>query len=212
MTAALLATATSCRRPREPIKGQLGYPPSVLHGEADLVCDISARANGHQKLTLLDGTGLEFDAVVSPIVDGTVTADGPARGGVYKFTSHLAAPAKGKLAGVGVVDIDELETKVAVEMTSYDQPGGLGTALSFTSRQMARRGIYVEFAGRARAPSGDRYAFRVNLGAATDGSGRVVPGNDNRVAPIESKGVRIRAPSSTVYVTTDVRLETTRPL
>jgi hypothetical protein len=210
---ALGTGAAACRRPREPVKGELGYPPSVLKGEADLVCDISARKNGHQKLTLRDGTGLEFDAVVSPIVDGTVTANGPAQGGLYRFTSHLAAPAKGKLASLGEVDIEELETKVAVEMSSYAQPGGLGTTLTFTARQMASQGIYVEFAGRARAATGDRYAFRVNLGAATDGSGHVQPADDNRVSHIEEKGVRIRAPTSTVYVTatTGVRLETTRP-
>src|SRR5438132_660188 len=61
---------------------------------------------------------------------------------------------------------------VVVEMKRYNQPGGPGTPFSFTAGDMADQGIYVEFAGKARAENGDRYAFRINLGAAKDGSGK----------------------------------------
>jgi hypothetical protein len=104
------------------------FPPAVLTGDGDLVCDISAKENGHQKLTIVTGGGLEFDVAVSPIVDGTVTTEGPDKGGSYRFTSHLAKPARGKLPGVGEFDLDELETKVMVEMKRYKQPAGKGTA------------------------------------------------------------------------------------
>jgi hypothetical protein len=177
-------------------------PPAVLTGDGDLICDISSKENGHQKLTILDGGGLEFDVAVSPIVDGTVTTEGPDKGGGYKFTSHLAKPATAKLPGVGVFDLDELETKVMVEMARYKQPAGKGTALTFTSADMARRGIYVEFAGRGHAKNGEQYSFRVNLGAPSNGSGKVVPADDNRVSNVVTKAVQFRAPTTTVLVTT----------
>jgi hypothetical protein len=178
-------------------------PPAVLTGDGELVCDINARENGHQKLTILDGGGLEFDVAVSPIVDGTVTTAGPEKGGSYKFTSHLASKAaKAKLPGVGEFELDELETKVMVEMTRYKQPAGKGTALTFTSADMARRGIYVEFAGRGHAKNGEQYSFRVNLGAPSNGSGKVVPADDNRISNMNAKVVKFRAPTTTVLVTT----------
>jgi hypothetical protein len=179
-------------------------PPAVLTGDGDLICNISAKENGHQKLTIVDGGGLEFDVAVSPIVDGTVTTDGPDKGGSYKFTSHLAKPATGKLPGVGTFDLDELETRVMVEMSRYKQPKGKGTELTFTSADMARRGIYVEFAGRGHAKNGEKYSFRVNLGAPSSGSGKVVPADDNRTSNVAAKVVEFHAPATTVLVTTTV--------
>src|SRR4051812_30155962 len=90
---------------------QVVYPPAVLLGDAELQCDIDAKRNGIQKLVLRSGTGLEFDAVVSPIVNGTVDQNGPDKGGAYRFSSHLAQPAPGKLSGVGEVQVVELETR-----------------------------------------------------------------------------------------------------
>ena len=181
------------------------FPPAVLTGDGELVCDISAKENGHQKLTIVAGGGLEFDVAVSPIVDGTVTTEGPDKGGSYRFTSHLAKPARGKLPGVGEFDLDELETKVIVEMKRYKQPAGKGTARSPSRRRTwAERGIYVEFAGRGHAKNGERYSFRVNLGAPSDGGGRVVPADDNARSNVASKMVTFRAPTTTVLVTTTV--------
>jgi hypothetical protein len=183
---------------------QSPLPPAIITGEAELVCTISAKENGRQTLTLHAGDGLAFDVVVSPIVDGTVSTKGPDQGGNYRFTSHLAAPAKGMLAGVGEIDIDELETKVTVEMQRYQQAGGPGTELSFKAADMAERGIYVEFAGRGHSARGEKFAFRVNLGKATAGSGKVMPGNSNQNAPIQAKMVMMTAPVVTSVVTTPV--------
>jgi len=83
-------------------------PPAVLTGDGVLECSISARENGHQKLVIKNGGGIEFDAVVSPIVDGRVIARGPDKGGAYQFTSHLAKPGRATLPGVGSFDLDEL--------------------------------------------------------------------------------------------------------
>lgn len=189
-----------------PAAEQSPYPPAVINGEGSLVCSISAKENGRQTLTIASGDGLAFDAVVSPIVDGTVSTKGPEKGGTYRFTSHLAKPTKGTLPGVGEIDIDELETKVTVEMKRYQQPNGPGTELSFVSNDMADRGIYVEFAGRGRAANGEKYVFRVNLGKATDGSGKVQPATSNENAPIQSKMVMMRAPVTTSVVTTVQRV------
>lgn len=179
-------------------------PPAVLTGEGELRCTIDSRSNGRQTLRILAGGGLEFDAVVSPIVDGTVKTNGPDQGGEYRFTSHLASPAKGRLPGAGDVELDALETKVAVEMSRYKQPGGRGTKLTFSSGDMSKRGIYIEFAGKAHSARGDRYAFRVNLGAPVEGSGEVQPADDNANSRMMSKAVYVRAPVSTVLVTTTV--------
>jgi hypothetical protein len=183
------------------------YPPAVLNGDGDLVCNISAKENGNQKLTLHGGSGIEFDVSVSPIVDGTVSTKGPDKGGTYRFTSHLAKPAKAKLAGVGEVDLEELETRVSVEMNRYDQPNGPGTAFTFNSTDMSRKGVYIEFAGRAKAANGDRYAFRVNLGAATGGQGKVQPSDSNDNSRIYSKMVMVQAPMMTVVTTTTQKLQ-----
>jgi hypothetical protein len=170
----------------------------VLLGEAELTCTMDSRANGAQKLVITRGGGIEFDVVVSPMVDGTVSVKGPDKGAVYRFTSHLAQPATGKLAGVGDVSIEQLEAKVAVELNRYRQPGGPGTALSFGTRDMVGRGIYVEFAGTAKAPSGEKYAFRVNLGAMKSGSGQVEPADPNFDTRLMAKSVVVVAPTTTV--------------
>jgi hypothetical protein len=178
-------------------------PPAVQTGEGHLECTISAAKNGKQKLVVEKGVGLEFDVAVSPIVDGAIQTKGPSAGGSYRFTSHLVGTGKGALAGVGPVTIDTLDTKVNVEMTRYNQPGGPGTELTFTSEDMALRGIYIEFSGTARSEGGDRYAFRVTLGAPGAGSGgAVVPDGPGFNAPIYAKSVMVVAPQTTVVTTT----------
>jgi hypothetical protein len=177
------------------------FPPAVLTGEAKLVCNIDAKRNGVQRLALSEGGGVEFDAEVTPILDGTVHLQGPDKGGVYRFTSHLAKPAPGKLSGVGEVTVDELETKVSVTIQRYAQPGGPGTELSFRSEDMARLGIYVEFAGTAHPASGgpdERYAFRTTLGPSKKGEGRVRPSDANDNSNLVAKAVIIEAPVTTV--------------
>jgi hypothetical protein len=181
-------------------------PPAVLSGQAKLDCSISSRENGRQRLELASGQGLEFDVAVSPIVDGIVETHPSKGSAAYQFTSHLAAPGAGALTGVGRVRIEKLETRVRVEMQRYDQPRGPGTELSFRSDDMSNKGMYVEFSGEARAENGDRYRFRVTLGAAGNGSGgRVQPASDAARAPIMSKMVLIEALQTTV-VSEPVRL------
>lgn len=164
-------------------------------GEAELVCNLSSRENGVQKLVLSSGGGLEFDAVVAPMVDGVVELEGPTLGGMYQFTSHLAKPAKGRLEGIGEVEIDKLETRVAVRLKSYQQPGGPGGKLSFTSEEIIQKGIYVEFLGEAVAPApmGGRYVFRVNLGRSRRGSGEVQPADANRRTDMYEKAVTVQS-------------------
>ena len=187
-------------------------PPRIHSGDAHLDCTISARENGRQKLVMTQGSGLEFDVAVSPIVDGTVQTRGPAKGGAYRFSSHLVAPGRGTLSGVGPVAIDDLETRVNVEMDRYDQPGGAGTQLTFRSEDMAARGIYVEFAGHAHGDDGTRYAFRVTLGKPGAGSGgTVVPETPAATAPIQSKMVMIQAPFTTVVTSTTTTVTRLKP-
>lgn len=215
----LAATSLGCDAPAQAVPPQTpsspdfpADPPLIHSGEAHLDCTISARENGTQKLALQKGSGLEFDVAVSPIVDGTVNTKGAEKGGSYRFSSHLAAPGKGTLAGVGAVDIDDLETRVNVEMNRYDQPAGPGTKLTFRSEDMASRGIYVEFSGHAHAANGDRYAFRVTLGQPGPGSGgSVVPETAAAVAPIQAKMVMIQAPLTTVVTTATTTVTRLKP-
>ncbi len=174
------------------------YPPAVLMGNVELHCTISAKERGRQTLVARAGTALEFDAVVSPIVDGEVETHGEKKGGMYRFSSHLAEPATGKLGNVGEVKLDELETRVTVEMNRYDQPRGAGAPFTFTSLDMRQGGVYVEFVGKATAKNGDHYAFRVNLGAPTGGSGEVTPSGPEEHAQIYAKMVMVQAPTITV--------------
>jgi hypothetical protein len=180
-------------------------PPAVFTGNGELVCNISARGSGRQILTMNSGNGLAIDAIVRPIEDGTVTTKGPDKGGVYRFTSGLAKLGKGTLAGVGDIVIEELETRVTIELKRYKQAGGPGTELSFTAADMADRGIYVEFIGRGRSAQGDRYAFRVNLGRATSGSGKVLPANPSGSAPIQTEILTMVAPIVTSVSTTSIQ-------
>jgi hypothetical protein len=180
-------------------------PPAVLLGASSLECTISAQENGRQTLALTSGSGISFDAVVSPIVDGTMSLLGEDEGGEYRFTSHLAGPATGEVSGIGAVTLEELETRVTVALDGYTQEAGPGTAISFVSAQMADRGVYVEFRGVARAANGDRHAFRVNLGAPTEGSGTVQPTDANDESRILSKAVSVDAPMATTVVSLESR-------
>src|SRR5678810_168823 len=54
------------------------FPPSVLTGDGELICNISDKENGHQKLTITYGGGLEFDVAVSTEGgNGIVTSTAP---------------------------------------------------------------------------------------------------------------------------------------
>jgi hypothetical protein len=174
--------------------------PLVLMGESELTCNIDRAHNGVQKLVLKKGSGLAFDAQVSPIVDGTVRLKGPTQGGTYAFTSHLAAPAKGSLSGVGEVEIESLETKVSVTVNSYDQPAGPGTVFTFRAGEIAESGAYVEFSGTARSTTGQRFAFRVNLGQVKDGNGKVTPAGAGYNDRMMAKAVYVAAPAVTTLV------------
>src|SRR5262245_21152912 len=68
--AAASASAPAPKAPQE--VAEPASPPAVLTGTGHLDCTISSKENGTQKLVIQDGQGLEFDAVVSPIVDGVV--------------------------------------------------------------------------------------------------------------------------------------------
>ncbi len=185
--------------------GEPPVPPTVLAGHATLRCNISANATGVQKLTVDKGSGLSFDAVVSPIVDGEVELKGPEQGGAYGFTSHLARPATGNLTGVGPVTLESLDTKVRVTVKRYQQPGGPGKAFSFGDRDLLDgQGAYIEFVGKARSARGERFGFRVTLSDAVAGSGEVEPAGPNYNDHIMAKTVIVTAPVTTVTTSTNV--------
>ena len=182
----------------------LGLPPNVqadglprvLIGEADLICDISARANGRQRLIIRNGGGLSFDATVSPLTDGVVEQRGPNKGAVYSFTSKLATPAKGFLSGVGKVTIESLATKVSVEISRYDQKKP-GTTLTFVSGDVVNRDVYVEFSGVAIRGK-KKYEFNINMGPVQFGSGSLLPASANYKSALDQKAVMLYAKTTTV--------------
>jgi hypothetical protein len=173
--------------------------PAVLLGEASLKCNIDWKTNGVQQLKITKGSGIEFDAQVSPILDGTVNFTKPSA--QYQFTSHLAKAGTATLSGVGPVELERLDTKVSVEVSHFDQPDGPGSSFSFTSADIVSRGVYVEFAGIAKAHDGSRYAFRINLGPTTGGSGKVSPADANIRTKLKQKEVSVDAPVTAVVRT-----------
>src|SRR6187401_2797364 len=80
-------SSTEAQAPAPPGGGDPALPPVIHTGDGHLDCSISAQENGRQKLSIQQGTGLEFDVAVSPIVDGTIQTKGPEKGGAYRFTS-----------------------------------------------------------------------------------------------------------------------------
>jgi hypothetical protein len=207
----ILTLVAGCASSAPPAPNAPRPPPAVVTGAARLTCNIDTAKNGIQKLELVRGAGIEFDAVVLPIVGGTVRVKGPDKGGSYGFTSQLAEPAKGKLTGIGEVTIQEMETKVTVELEKYVQPDGPGTPLRFSTQDLAKRGIYVEFSGWALGRDGKKHAFRVNLGPPEEGSGEVQPRDSSFDTNIVAKTVIMEAPTMTVVdsipVTTTIESE-----
>jgi hypothetical protein len=201
---ALLGCVSSCATAPASIPHSEADPPAILTGAGELECTMSAKGPGRQMVRLRSGSGVEFDATVSAMIDGTAILKGPQQGGSYRFTAHLDHPVPAKLSGVGEVTLEELETKVSVELKRYQQEGGPGAVLSFTSTDMAERDIYVEFLGRARSRTGEGYKFRVNLGPPTEGSGRVEPASANEAPRMEAKSVQFVAPLTTVLIKTEV--------
>lgn len=176
--------------------GQAGELPRVLVGQADLICDISARANGIQRLMVREGGGLSFAATVSPLVDGIVEQRGSEKGALYSFTSKLAKPARGTLSGIGDVSIEELSTKVSVTINRYDQEKAGGT-LRFVSGDLINKDVYVEFSGVA-VNGKDRYEFNINMGPVLFGSGSVQPASANYRTTLDKKAVTLHAKTTTV--------------
>jgi hypothetical protein len=200
----------ACTKPQPTEVGVASPASSVLLGEAELKCTIDSRQNGVQKVVVTKGGGLEFDAVVSPIVDGILTLKSPNEGATYRFTSHLAQPATGNIPGLGKVTIDKLDTKVSVDLSRYKQPNGPGTALSFESGEMSVRGNYIDFVGSGKTESGEDITFHINFGAASAGSGQITPTDANQVSRLLAKTVNIQGAMASVIVSKAKIEETSR--
>lgn len=182
LAAALPALAKA--PPKKPIR----YPPIVLMGAGRLDCRISAKENGRQTLALFEGSGIGFDAEVTPILDGEVRLKKP--GMNYRFTSNLVKPVKARATGLGEVLLLEMRTAVSVDVSRYEQPGGPGTEIRFGSADMEDKGMYVEFRGvLEQASSGQRFAFRTVMGPPTDGGGAVFPETSDDVSRLVAKTV-----------------------
>lgn len=194
----------------EPSPAAAMAPSSVLLGEAELKCNIDSRENGVQKVVITKGGGLEFDAVVSPIVDGVLTLKSPEEGATYRFTSHLVKPAKGTILGLGEVTIDKLDTKVSVDLARYKQPDGPGKTLSFETGDMSQRGNYIDFVGAGKSATGEDFTFHVNFGAASSGSGQITPTDANRVSRLLQKTVNIQGALATVVVSKSKEVKTSQ--
>lgn len=168
----------------------------VVAGVAELICNISSKENGVQKLTFAKGGGVEFDAVVGPLVDGTVEQRGTEKGARYSFTSHLAKPATGRLAGIGDVTISSLTTRVSVEVKRYQQTKA-GAPFTFSTGDFVDNDVYVEFVGIATKGK-DKFNFTITLGQVEKGEGKVHPLNENFKTTLLEKQVKILAKATTI--------------
>lgn len=196
-------------------------PPLVLMGTGRLDCTISNRENGRQQLTLTSGSGVAFDVAVTPILDGVVEIkDGKLTGTLrqaqgpktvassalnYRFTSHLANSRTFSVSGLSKVELIHLETKVSVNARKFRQDGGPGTAIAFTSDEMERQGVYIEFRGLFREiETKKRFTFRTIMGPPTGGEGLVTPTDSNRMSRIEAKRVMVEVQPSSSHPFTQI--------
>lgn len=208
----LLFTALGATKPKKvkPATAQISnadLPPLVLLGTGRLDCTISSKENGSQILKLTGGGGVHFDVAVTPILDGIIeikdgklvaTGEGnagkaePMKGRAlnYRFTSNLAYARRFAVTGFSAVKLEQLETRVSVNARRFKQDGGPGTAVMFSSEDMDKQGVYIEFRGIFREIDSDkRFAFRTILGPPSDGSGRVTPLDSNDSSRIVAKSV-----------------------
>jgi hypothetical protein len=185
MVPGLLHSAT-----QQPKAATIAYPPLILSGAGALDCTISAKANGRQILKIESGSGIPFDAEVTPILDGVVELK--SAGLNYRFTSNLSKPIATHVPGFGDVTILEMKTLVSVNVSKYKQPNGPGTKITFDSTDMNSKDVYVEFRGILKQALTDKkYAFRTIMGPAADGSGSVVPENSNTISKLLEKHVMV---------------------
>jgi hypothetical protein len=180
--------------PRESIN-EADLPPLVLLGTGRLDCTISSSEKGRQILKLSAGSGVNFDVHVTPILDGVISMKngrltGQSRSMNYRFTSHLADVANFRVTGFGPVSLLALETRVSVNARRFMQPQGPGTTVEFSSDDMDKQGVYIEFRGIFRDEENKRrFAFRTIMGPPTAGGGQVTPMDSNESSRIQVKTV-----------------------
>lgn len=175
--------------------------PIVLRGMGVLHCSISSTANGSQQLTLVDGSGPKLSVELAPIKDGRVSfgADGSAE---YEFSSSLVKPTDLTIAGIGSGTLEKLTVEVKISVTSFEQPGGKGTAFTFRGDALASQSQYLEILGVFRSGEGQRYSLRVSLQDITDGSGSVVPSSADAQSALLSKEVTLGSEAAPATIIT----------
>jgi hypothetical protein len=184
-----------------PWEEERNYPPLVFTSKATLDCSISSSEKGRQIMKTISGTGFSFDTAMLPIADGKVKINGP--GMKYKFTSFPASAVKSHLSGIGDGTITEMKAEVEVDTKRFLQPGGPGTTIRFSARDISSDAAYVEFTGVfVRESDHKRFPFRVVFGSVPEGSGRVVPANKEPEAPLMSKAVVLGSSVAPASVTT----------
>jgi len=184
-----------------PWEEERNYPPLVFTSKATLDCSISSTQNGRQIMKTLSGTGFSFNAAMLPITDGKVKISGP--GMKYKFTAFPESAVKSRLSGIGDGFITEMKAEVEVDTKKFQQPGGPGTAIRFSARDINSDAAYVEFTGVfVRESDHKRFPFRVVFGSIPEGSGSVVPANKEQEAPLASKTVVLGSSAGPASVTT----------
>ena len=189
-------------------------PPYVLIGTGKLTCNISSQKDGLQRMDIHNGSGISFDVDVTPIIDGIIKLKKLKPRLNYRFTSNLSKVRSFEVTGFGPVKLLNMQTKVSINAHRFSQPAGPGTSVSFTSNDMDRKGMYVEFSGKfIPSDSKQHFAFRTILGPPTSANGSIIPHDSNDTSRIMAKRVvvEIEKTPSTPYSTITTTIVETDP-
>src|SRR5262249_42891895 len=150
------------------------YPPLVFQSKAMLDCSISSSAEGRQVMSTSSGQGFSFATPMKPITDSAVKLQGT--GMMYKFNAFPTRAFPASFSGLGEGTVTAMKAEIEVQVDRYSQPGGPGTAISFSAQDIRADAAYVEFTGIwVRTRDSKRFPFRVLFTSVSSGHGTVVP-------------------------------------
>jgi len=161
----------------------------ILHGTADLLCDIPEYDMGINVLSNVRGTGLVFAARTSPLINPELRISNTSL--TYSFSATLAGSSvEAILRGVGKGTIINLTIEVIVSATRFRQPGGPGTTIFINASDITSESSEI-LRGVFRHASGRVFTFQIILDSFARGAVILEPESSDPVTRLESKQLQI---------------------
>lgn len=154
-------------------------------------------------MTTTSGQGFSFNATMLPLKDSEVQLKG--EGMMYRFNSFPSHAFPATFSGLGVGTITAMKAEIEVDVKRFQQPGGPGTAISFTADDINADAAYVEFTGVwVRTKDEKHFPFRLLFSRVGSGKGTVVPQSRAPMTGVASKMVTLGTPAIPASVTTSL--------